>query len=362
MLSFSSYEGDIAVVFGSDPSARKIGMVHLETDTFVQYTLQGVVGAPRWSPDGAFLAIPVRSTDSKVSIVLLNVDSREFIDLPHQSPRNILPRWRSDSRAVAYQTTNLDGSNARIAVYDLDTEEESIWAGGQEGVMRPVWLPNLDLMLLLDPRQELEIPGVDIRQFMREASELGVIICIGYINVGESLRTEIFVATASQAINILPIIKSDSHRYVEWAVEPDRRGRFIAFESNDGGNREIYVLGRRGLVNVSNHREADWNPIWSPARDLLLFESFRGGKRGLYRVHPETAHIIPVTGSVEVETWSPTWSPDGNWIAYIGNEAGSPQLYLSDAEGTHSLPVLSVPTPVFLPAWRPVITGGEQGD
>ncbi len=317
------------------------------------------MGTPCWSPDGMILAMPLQSEDDKVSTVLLDVGTGNYENPLHQYPRNVLPRWRYDSRAVAYQATESDGRNSRIAVFDVDTGRETIWAGGQAGLMRPVWLPGLDLMLLLDPRQELQIPGVDIQQFMHEASESGVIICIGLISLGENLRTEIYIVTISQAIKILPIIKPDSHRYVEWSVEPDRRGRFIAFESNDGGDREIYVLGRRGLVNVSNHREADWNPRWSPARDMLLFESFRSGMRGIYRVHPETAHIVPVATSDVGETWSPSWSPDGNWIAYIGNETGSPQLYLCDSDGTQSALVPSAPTPVYSPAWRPVRLGDD---
>ena len=46
--------------------------------------------------------------------------------------------------------------------------------------------------------------------------------------------------TAANAVPMLPLLVKDSARYVEWCIEPDGEGRQIAYESNDGGDREIF--------------------------------------------------------------------------------------------------------------------------
>lgn len=340
---------------------RQVGVVDLSADDFQTLPSNAVASAPRWSPDGGQLAVPVLGEEDRVEIAVHAVPEQGAATPPkileHQQPRNILPRWSANSRALAYQATSAHGEDSQIMVYDVERGEEEIWADGKTGLMKPVWLPSLDLMLLLDPNQELSIPGVDADQFVEEATEYGAIICIGLVEANEALSTEIFVITKTQALMVLPIVQRESLRYVEWQVESGRQGRFIAFESNDGGDREIYVLGRRGILNVSNHRAADWNPVWAPHRDLLLFESFRDERRGIYQVHPETAHVQPVAALPDAHCWAPAWSPEGNWVAYISDTNGAPELYVTDLDDTTPWQIESAPSPAYAPQWRPKRTG-----
>ncbi len=357
LASITELSGHIALVFPDEAGVRQVGLLRLDDDHFTALQSSPVLGAPRWSPDGNRLAFPVERSPGQGGIAVQDIDAAQqpgaYRELPHARPRNILPRWHPQGNALAYQSSERHGEDAQIRVYHLEEDTETVWADGQIGLMRPVWLPSLDLMLLLDPNQELAIPGVDAERFLAEAEAHGAIICIGHTEVGGQLRTEIFVITVTQSLKVLPIIQRQSQRYVEWAVESGRRGRYIAFESNDGGDREIFVLGRRGILNVSNHRAADWNPVWSPRQDLLLFESFRSGRRGIYRVHPETAHVQPIAANAEADFWAPAWSPDGRHVAYVGNPDGAPSLYVSDTNGGAPLQSLAAPTPAYAPAWRP---------
>ena len=115
-------------------------------------------------------------------------------------------------------------------------------------------------------------------------------------------------------------------QYAEWHVEPSPDGSGVAFESNDGGDREIFVLTKKGTADVSNHRAADWAPVWSPKGEWLAFESFRDGRRGIYRVFPQTARVLPVAVSNDADNWWPTWSPNGEWLVFVSNRTGDPEL------------------------------------
>ena len=145
----------------------------------------------------------------------------------------------------------------------------------------------------------------------------------------------------------------DSSRYEEWNVTPNIKADRIAFESNDGGDREIYIIGKKGLTNITNHRAADWNPVWSPRSRLIAFESFRGGRRGIYRVFPETARVEEVAANAAYDCWAPTWSPDEEQIAYVSDQSGDPEIYICSAGGGNARPLTAHPGIDYAPAWQP---------
>ena len=143
---------------------------------------------------------------------------------------------------------------------------------------------------------------------------------------------------------------------MEWGAKPSpRRGRGIAFETNDGGDRELYLLTfTKGALNLSNHRAADWNPVWAPDDKSLAFESFRSGRRGIYRVYPDTTRVMEVAVSEEGDSWNPAWSPDGEWIVFVSDRAGDLELYICDGRGKKIQRLTHRPGVDDAPAWQPV--------
>ena len=223
--------------------------------------------------------------------------------------------------------------------------------------MRPVWLPTLALTTALRADQML-FPGVDTRMLLQELEATGGLLAIGITENTGARSTEVFLVTETQAaplLLLLPTMRQQSLRYEEWNIIPDRRGRRLAYESNDGGNREIYVLHRRGFTNVSNHRAADWNPAWSPDGNWLAFQSFREGRSGIYRVFPDTALVQEIDASPEYNAWAPVWSPDSKWVAYVSDASGDPELYVARAQGEDRRRLTRHPGIDDAPAWRPEV-------
>ncbi len=323
LLLAPSAWGQLAVSALDDDGVERIFLVDPETGEAAPLTEGPGDRTPVWSPDGALLAFE-RHDSEGVRIMIAPVDDAgDVYALNHEaSAWNTGPRWSPEGARLAYNTGQPLAQ--RIAVYDLESSEESVWGNGREGMLRPVWAGQGELLALAlvgDP--------------------------------GRTLTTAI-VSVTPDDYEPIPM-PGGSERYFEWdiAPRPDSPDT-IAFESNDGGFRDIFTLSEAdGLVDVSNHRRADWNPQWSPGGDWIAFESFRDGRRGVYRVLIETLRVQPVAVAADHGYWSPVWSPDGERIACLGDPEGEAVLFIVGAAGVSKEALAPELTVTGGPAWRP---------
>jgi Tol biopolymer transport system component len=343
--------GEIAFVTGTEQEDQRVCVLDMRENLVVSVGNGKRDGAPRWSPDGQWIAFESQGKEG-MGIWVVRPDGKDARQLSKVHAWNHGPRWSPDASRLAYTADAEMGLRQVLVVCDIATGEETVWGGGRPGLLRPIWLPALELMKALQADAELKWEGVDTIALLEEA-EAGALFCIGIVGEAGAYSTEVFLVTQSQAAPILSLVSKDTARYAEWAIESNRKGEAFAYESNDGGDREIFVLGKRGIANVSNHRSADWNPVWSPDGEWIAFESFRGGQRGVYRLFQDTTRSFPVDVSEDYQSWSPAWSPDGDFMVYVSDKSGTPQLYLHDIKGEKSHELTSLPGYADQPVWRP---------
>lgn len=96
----------------------------------------------------------------------------------------------------------------------------------------------------------------------------------------------------------------------------------IVFESDRGGNRDIYVMDADGAdpVALTNHLAGDFEPDWAPDGTRIVFASdrdslFRGHVQ-LYVVDARGEAVERITDDMKTEI-NPRWSPDGRGIAFM---------------------------------------------
>jgi eukaryotic-like serine/threonine-protein kinase len=206
----------------------------------------------------------------------------------------------------------------------------------------------------------------------------------------------------AEIVNLVPLTAAlGVESEASWS--PDERA--IAYESNQWGNWEVWVL-RLGTAQPVNRtldmRADDRFPRWSPDGGELVFWSNREGAGAYFRVSPlgGTPRRVPGSGPVPATpaAWAPdgseiacpkfengewkidlislatgasrqlplagsastryhlSWSPDGKWLVYIIAGGGTPStsemrlLRLSDG---HSLTVTNGRTADWSPSWSP---------
>src|SRR2546428_1976523 len=74
------------------------------------------------------------------------------------------------------------------------------------------------------------------------------------------------------------------------------------------------------------------SPAWSPDGKRLAFSSEVGGNRDIYVIRPDGSQSTRITTAPSEET-NPSWSPDGRWIYIRSDQAGVGQLWKVPATG-----------------------------
>lgn len=118
------------------------------------------------------------------------------------------------------------------------------------------------------------------------------------------------------------------NRAVE-AVNASPDGKWLAFDSDQGGNADIYRLPLAGgeIEQLTTDPADDFAPAWSPDGTEIAFHSFRNGTRDLF--------VMPASGGVPQQVTSgpgqdrfPRWAPDGNRLVFTRDSLGPNLIYL----------------------------------
>jgi TolB protein len=179
-------------------------------------------------------------------------------------------------------------------------------------------------------------------------------------------------------------------------------GTEIAFVSDRGGNKEIYVMNADGTDARAATANGSINnfPAWSPDGNSLIYTSYRHGNRPLlfvstrgrstpgrllarlngdfrqyrgvfdpsgerlavvlddgegsniFTVRPDGRRKRQLTNARSIEV-SPSWSPDGSRMAFVSDRTGAPQIYVMDADGGNVRRLTYDGSYNTSPAWSP---------
>jgi TolB protein len=147
-------------------------------------------------------------------------------------------------------------------------------------------------------------------------------------------------------------------------LDPDAHGRLVVFRDvRDGVNvdDEIYAVrgNGTGLVNLTNAPDSnEWGPALSPDGERIAFNSDRGGEPQVYVMNTDGTGVKLVS-----DLWGeyPAWSPDGGRIAfesYVGGTTpfGDPDydVFVMNTDGTGLTNLTDDPTSKDdYPTWSP---------
>jgi len=183
---------------------------------------------------------------------------------------------------------------------------------------------------------------------------------IAYMSVRDNNNQDIFV---------LDVAKGSARRLTRYkgydnnpAWSPD--GQRIAFETNRGTGRQIYVMSATGravtpVTNATDHGTANGDPTWSPDGTRLLYTSdVTSGPSGsdIYVIPADgSGPAVNLTNDPSAFNFHPAWAPNaGSTIkfAFTSNPVGGPNVFIFDESKTPALTQLTTGGG-YLPAWSP---------
>jgi TolB protein len=138
-------------------------------------------------------------------------------------------------------------------------------------------------------------------------------------------------------------------------------GRKLVFASYRSGEREVYVMdlaavvqgaGDAAIVNLSQHRAADWQPAWSPDGKQVAFSSYRDGNWEIYAVQADGTDLVRLTNDPATD-FSPSWSPDGTRLLFMSRRRGDADLFVLDLATSKLTQLTRSKRDEYEPAWSP---------
>ena len=136
----------------------------------------------------------------------------------------------------------------------------------------------------------------------------------------------------------------------------------IAFTSRRDGNSEIYVMDadRGNQRNLTNNRDDDFQPSWSPDGKRIVFVSERDGNSEIYVMNADGSNPQNLTNNPGNDIY-PSWSPDGKRIVFSARRDGhfrnnlgiTDEIYVMDADSGNPQRLTENRSNDWMPSWSP---------
>lgn len=229
----------------------------------------------------------------------------------------LTPRFSPTSQEITYMSYTRE--QPRVVLMNIETGQREIVGDFPDMTFAPRFSPDGQRIVMSAGRGTTAIVEMDLRS--RQMRRL----------------------TEGQAIDTGPCYAPD--------------GRQIAFESDRGGNQQIYVMGADGSAprRISNGDGRYSTPVWSPRGDYIAFTKQQSGRFliGVMRTDGGGERIL--TDGFHNE--GPTWAPNGRFLMFFRDSPGAgggSRLFSIDLTGRNER---QVKTPSFAsdPAWSPLL-------
>src|SRR5829696_2663854 len=118
------------------------------------------------------------------------------------------------------------------------------------------------------------------------------------------------------------------------ATFPGKNGK-IAFQSDSGGNHDIYTMNRNGekIAKLTTNPADDEDPAFSPDGKRIAFTSDRDGDNDIYTMNAKGRRLVQLTTNTTKFDRDPSWSPDGKTIVFRSDRHGSSDIYMMNVKG-----------------------------
>lgn len=255
-------------------------------------------------------------------IYVMNDDGSGLARLTETAADETDPAWSARRRLIAFSAAR--NGPAQIYLIQPDGAQERQLTNDPDGASDPAWSP--------DGQQLALILGVD------DAARLA----LADVDTGEITAFDLPLrAIAAPA----------------WS--PDGRSLLVAAVEAGGDNRrDIFLIPADGIgvpINLTPRSGEDSAPAWSPDGARIAFQSDRGGNADVYVMNADGTAQTPLTDDPGFDG-APTWSHDGSRIAFISERDGAAAIYSMNDSGAEITRLTDHRGADSAPYWRPQVS------
>ena len=312
LLSFSSKRGE---------DRNTVWFLRVAGPGGEAYHIEGVEGAPVWSPDGAWIAFTRPPGDAGSG----NGEDPRAGWVAPDAVTNTLDPERFDGRVITSIRYKRDGALTLRPHPSVADKSQLFVVSSQGGTPNQLTSLAFDVGSLQWSRDGRHLfftgdEGEDDELSQESTGDLWTVPATG----GPALRLTTNPGTESSP-----------------AVSPEGQRMAFRFNQGRGAETDIHVveLGPDGSFRgVPMNLTGEWDlvpgaPFWSPDGEYLLFSAGIGGNAHLFRAPSAGGPVEQVTtGDRQLSSFS--FSADGGILAFTSTDAVTPtELYIASGDG-----------------------------
>ena len=226
-----------SLVYQTGALLRQLQITDLHGAPVSVLPAQRQYSATRFSPDGTRIAMGMQ-TQSTVDVWVYDLRSQTLSRVTTEGDVNDRPEWTPDGRRIIFRS-NRGGTLA-------------LWSQSADGTGKAELL--------------LKDPSAEIWEGVLTADGASVIYRTGTIGTADIWMRQLTGDTIRHPLATTP--------FTEWSGRPSRDGKWLAYESNETGDFQVYVRpltqgGARQQVSVDGGVE----PVWSPDGGRLYYRN-----------------------------------------------------------------------------------------
>ena len=274
-------------------------------------------------------------------IYVMGVDGGNLQNLSNNPSSDTTPSGSPDGKRIAFMSTRDGHVHAKhgYPIYDIYVMDAD--GGNQQNLTNN---PHYDLSPAWSPDGKRIAFASNMFAPDGERGRLIFDICVMNADGGDPQRL-----TNNPLDDRDPSWSPDGQRIV---FSARREGHVV---HNLDITYEIYVMDTDGgnQQRLTENRNNDWSPSWSPDGKRIAFSSDRKGdvvKFDIYVMDADGGNQQKLTNHRGWDS-SPSWSPDGERIAFMSRRDGNGEIYVMDADGGNLQNLTNHPHGDGSPAW-----------
>jgi TolB protein len=348
--------------------------------------------SPDWSPDGGRIAFHATREGRPPSIWILDLADSSVTQLTHERTRTLNPAWSPNGRAITYYgiasgdeqvwEIPVDGGPARRLSHHATQSWNADWSpNGEEIVFSGYRNSETGGSLFIMPEEgegaQCEHARALTRRkdhrWDREPSWSPDGRWIAFTAQDRSGNWDVWLVSAD-GVTETPVTSAPAFdRQPSWS--PDSRS--LVIQSDRAGSDDLWIVdvsawtaaapaspasgaaagppGGPTLRRLTDSKDNDYQPRWSPDGREILFHSWRAGVRDLWVVPAEGGEPQRLPSGDGYDEHG-AWSPNGRQIAfasYVG-DARDQEIFVMARDGsTPPHPLVMHPGDDYHPCWSP---------